>query len=189
MTRPTTARNLNRSTGVFLVGFMGCGKTTVGELVSRRLGWRFEDLDKRIESWQGSTIPTIFSNQGEARFRQIEREALLQLIGVMASAPTVAALGGGAFVEPENRCLLEQSGWPAIFLDARVEDLWERCRSADEERPLARDQNQFRQLYAARRSLYMEAAATIDTTGKDEDSIAAEITSWLALSNSQGEIT
>jgi len=185
MTRPTTARGLNRSTGVFLVGFMGSGKTTVGELLSRRLGWRFEDLDRRIESWQGSPIPTIFNNHGEARFRQIEHEALLQLIREMASEPTVAALGGGTLVQPENRSTLEESGLPAIFLDAPVGDLWERCQSAEEERPLARDKNQFQQLYAARQKLYLEAAATIDTTGKDLDAIAAEIASWLALAKAR----
>ncbi len=181
MTQPTRARGLNRSAGVFLVGFMGSGKTTVGELLSRRLGWRFEDLDRRIESWQGSPIPTIFNNHGEARFRQIEHQALLQLIGEMASEPTVAALGGGTLVQPENRSTLEESGLPAIFLDAPVEDLWERCRSAEQERPLAREKHQFRQLYRARRKLYLKASVTIDTTGKDLEAIAAEIASWIAL--------
>jgi shikimate kinase len=180
MSRPLTARDLNRS-GVFLVGFMGCGKTTVGELVSRRLGWRFEDLDTRIENRQGSSIAAIFCSHGEARFRQIEREALVELISDMASEAIVAALGGGTLVEPENRGLLEESGLPAIFLDAPVEDLWKRCTSAQIERPLARDRNQFRQLYVDRRRLYMEAAATIDTTGKDPDEVAREVASWLAL--------
>lgn len=176
-----TARDLNRSSGVFLVGFMGCGKTTVGELVSRRLGWRFEDLDTRIESWQGSSIPALFCNHGEARFRQIEGEALVELIGEMASAPTVAALGGGTLVQPENRSRLQESGLPAIFLDAQVEDLWKRCRSGKQERPLARDENQFRQLYVARRRLYMEAAATIDTTGKDPNAVARDVVAWLGF--------
>jgi shikimate kinase len=179
--RPVTRsmRNFSRRTGVFLVGFMGCGKTTVGELLSRRLGWRFEDLDSRIQARAGRSIPTIFSNQGEACFRQIEAEALLELIDEMASTPTVAALGGGTLVQPQNRGLIENSGLSTIFLDARVEDLWERCRSAGEERPLARDKSQFQQLYEDRRSLYIEAAATIDTTGKDVESVAAEIASWL----------
>jgi shikimate kinase len=158
---------------------MGCGKTTAGELLSRRLGWRFEDLDSRIQARAGSTIPQIFSNHGEARFRQIEREALLELLEEMASIPTVAALGGGTFVQPESRNLLQRSAWPTVFLDADVEDLWERCRSVEAERPLARDQNQFRQLHDARRSFYMEASVKVDTRGKSAESVAAEIASWL----------
>lgn len=158
---------------------MASGKTTVGELLSQQLGWRFVDLDARIETRQGCRIAQIFSNHGESRFRQIEREALLELINEMASMPTVAALGGGAFVQPENRRILRESRFPAVFLDAPVEDLWERCRSAEDERPLARDKNQFEQLYEARRSLYMEAALKINTSGQAAESIAADIASRL----------
>jgi shikimate kinase len=156
---------------------MGCGKSTVGELLSHRLGWRFEDLDSRIQARARSTIPEIFSNQGEARFRQIEREALLELVEKIASAPTVVALGGGAFVQSEIRSLLKRS--PTVFLDADVEDLWQRCRSVAGERPLAQDENQFRQLHEARRSFYMEASLTVDTRGKNAEDVAAEIASWL----------
>ncbi len=165
--------------GVFLVGFMGSGKTSVGELLSQRLGWRFQDLDARIESRLGCSIPQIFSNRGEARFRQIERQALIELIAEMASTPTVAALGGGAFAQADNRSILQQYGWPAVFLDAPVEDLWQRCRSAEDRRPLARDENLFRQLYAARRGFYMEAALRIDTSAKNAEAVAAEIALWL----------
>jgi len=154
---------------------MGCGKTSVGELLSRHLGWRFEDLDRRIEACEGSTIAEIFSNYGEARFRQMEHEALLKLVDEMASNPTVVALGGGTFVQFQNRQLLQQLAWPTVFLDADVEELWQRCRSAQGERPLAGDENQFRQLHAARRTFYMEASVTIDTRGKDAQSVAAEI--------------
>ena len=179
MTPARASGSFSSTRGIFLVGFMGCGKTSVGELLSRRLGWRFEDLDRRIESRQRCQIATIFSNQGEARFRLIEREALLELIPEMASSPTVAALGGGALVEPENRRMLEDSGIPAIFLDGRPEDLWRRCQQAADERPLARDKNQFRQLYEARRSLYMKAAVRIDTTGKTVGAVSTEVASWL----------
>ena len=174
-----TPRNPKPPSGVFLIGFMGCGKTTVGELLSRRLGWRFQDLDVRIQARAGSTIPQIFSNHGEARFRQIEREALLELMKEMVSVPTVVALGGGTFVQPDNRMLLHGSAWPTIFLDADVQDLWERCRSVAGERPLARDENQFRQLHERRRSFYMEASIKVDTRGKDAASIASEIASRL----------
>lgn len=176
-----TPRNPNPVSGVFLIGFMGCGKTTVGELLSRRLAWRFVDLDNRIQARASSTIPQIFSNHGEARFRQIEREALLELMEEMVSVPTVAALGGGTFVQPENQTLLQRSAWPTIFLDADVQELWERCRSGEGARPLARDENQFRQLHEARRSLYMEATVRLDTRGKDAESVAAETAAWLKI--------
>jgi shikimate kinase len=175
MTHFPVPRNSSHAFGVFLIGFMGCGKTTVGELLSQCLGWQFEDLDRRIQARAGATIPEIFSNHGEARFREIEREALLKLIDEMALNPTVVALGGGTFVQPENRSLLKQLAFPTVFLDADVEDLWQRCRSLEGERPLARDENQFRQLHEARRSFYMEAAMRVDTRGKDAEAVAAEI--------------
>jgi shikimate kinase len=178
MKSSTASRKRMPAAGVFLIGFMGCGKTTVGEILGRRLGWHFEDLDRRIQELHVCKIAEIFSNHGEARFRQIERDALLELIEQMASRLVVAALGGGTFVQPENQTILRNSRIPAVFLDARVEDLWERCRSA-EERPLAQDKNQFEQLYAERRSLYMKAAVRIDTTGKPAETVAAEVASWL----------
>lgn len=184
-----TARNSTPLSGVFLIGFMGCGKTTVGELLGQRLGWRFEDLDRRIQAYAGATIPQIFSNHGEVRFRQIEREALLELLQEMASMPTVVALGGGTFVQPQNRKLLQRSAWPTIFLDADVEDLWERCRSVAGERPLARDENQFRQLHEARRSFYMEASLKVDTRGRNAGSVAAEIAAWLRHAAAKGDIS
>jgi shikimate kinase len=168
-------RNSTPPSGVFLIGFMGCGKTTVGELLSRHLGWRFEDLDRRIEAREGSTIPEIFSNHGEARFRQLEHKALLELVDEMASNPIVVALGGGTFVQPHNRLLVQRLARPTVFLDADVEELWQRCRSGQGERPLAENENQFRQLHAARRTFYMEASVIIDTRGKDAQSVAAEI--------------
>ncbi len=171
-------RTLRRAPGLFLVGFMGSGKTTVGQLLSQHLGWRFEDLDGRIAAQQGCSIAEIFSNQGERRFRQMEREALLELIVEMRLRPTLAALGGGAFVQADNRSILKESGIPSVFLDASVEDLWERCRST-QERPLAKNKNHFRQLYEARRSSYMEAAIRIDTRGKAVETVAAEVSSWL----------
>jgi shikimate kinase len=158
---------------------MGCGKTSVGQSLSQRLEWRFADLDARISARQGCSIPEIFRNHGETRFRQIEQEALLELIDEMKLHPTVAALGGGAFVQSGNLGELERSGFPAVFLDAAVDELWRRCCAQQDPRPLANDENQFRQLYEARRGLYMKAALAIDTAAKNVDSVAAEVASWL----------
>ena len=166
---------------------MGSGKTSVGQVLSRRLKSEFIDLDARIEARQGCTIPEIFRNHGESGFRQAEHEALLELIGEMKASPAVAALGGGAFVQAENLRLLEASGVPVVFLDAPVEELWERCQLEDKQRPLAQDVNQFRQLYESRRPLYMKAALCIETSGKDSETIADEIAVRLGLIYGQKE--
>ncbi|HYL15426.1 MAG TPA: shikimate kinase [Terriglobales bacterium] len=168
---------------LFLVGFMGSGKTSVGQALSRHLAWDFVDLDARVEASQGCSIAEIFRNLGEAGFRQAEREALLELLTEMQASPAVAALGGGAFVQPENLAALENSGIPAVFLDAPLQELWERCRSEKTERPLAQSLNQFRQLYEARRPIYMKAALRIQTSGKDVAAIAAEVISRLGLNH------
>src|ERR1051326_3838926 len=83
---------------VALVGFMGAGKTTVGQALAEHLGWRFVDLDPVIEGRAGLRIPEIFSQHGEARFRELECEALEAAIDSQRSESLVLALGGGAFV-------------------------------------------------------------------------------------------
>ena len=80
---------------IYLLGFMGVGKSTVGELLAEKLRWPFIDLDTTIEAGQGTTIREMFENAGEAFFRQIERAALIE---ASKSEPAVIALGGGTFV-------------------------------------------------------------------------------------------
>lgn len=166
---------------LILVGFMGAGKTSVGLTLSHLLGWRFQDLDARIEVRERRTIPEIFQESGETEFRRAEREALIELLQEMMSVPTVAALGGGTFVQNDNLTLVARSKVPAIFLDAPVQELWQRCQQGDTSRPLMKSQNQFRQLYEARRTLYMKAAVHVDTSGKDINTIAGEIARQLSL--------
>lgn len=166
---------------VFLVGFMGSGKTAVGLELSRRLGWRFQDLDERIETRAGKPIAEIFRDSGEAGFRELERSELEHLVSELSSIPTVAALGGGAFAQAHNIALLEQSGGSTIFLEAPLEEMWQRCQSEAKARPLARSQNQFRQLYEARLSFYMRAGLRIPTAGKAAPEVAAEIALRLGL--------
>src|ERR1700722_5574442 len=109
---------------VFLVGFMGSGKNTVGQELARRLGWEFVDLDARIEARENKTIPDIFRLDGEPAFRSAETGALRDLTKSLAS-DSVVALGGGAFVSRQNRELLLT--WPSVFLDAPISELWLRC--------------------------------------------------------------
>lgn len=139
---------------------MGCGKSTVGAMLADEIGWRFLDLDQRIEQEQQTTIVDIFETQGEAAFRNIESDALQQVIReTQRGRATVASLGGGAFAWPGNRERLEDSG-ATIWLDvpfARIEARVGR----DSNRPLARDPEKFRALFEERRPLYAKADYTI----------------------------
>lgn len=91
---------------VFLVGFMGAGKTSVGRALGAMLGWPFEDLDERIQKREGRSIENIFRESGEAAFRQAEHSALRELLSGPAKSQCVVALGGGAFAQEENTALL-----------------------------------------------------------------------------------
>ncbi|PYX66736.1 MAG: hypothetical protein DMG74_02980 [Acidobacteria bacterium] len=107
---PPAERSHILTRAVFLVGFMGSGKSSVGRALSRRLNWRFEDLDERVQARENRAIADIFRDSGELVFRQAEHAALLELLAeVKASTPVVAALGGGAFIQPENAELLKGS--------------------------------------------------------------------------------
>ena len=165
---------------LFLVGFMGAGKTSVGRVLSRRLGWRFEDLDERIQARERQTIKQIFQQSGEAEFRRAEQEALRELLADLSS-PRVVALGGGTLVQANNGALVEAAGGQAIFLDAPVEELFRRCQKEQRARPLRRDLDQFRRLYQARRPYYLAAARRIETAGKDIETVAAEVACSLGL--------
>ena len=183
---------------VVLVGFMGAGKSSVGRAIGQQLNWVFEDLDDRIERREGRSIAEIFGNSGEAAFRRAEHSALVQLLEELrGGGARIVALGGGAFVQKENASLLRASGVPTIFLDAAVDELWQRCCSqASEtglERPLLRSEKQFRELYQTRRKSYSQASTTLQTGGRSVDSIAAEIVERLGLKRivirqEQGEV-
>ena len=166
---------------VFLVGFMGAGKTSVGRALSRRLGLPFEDLDDRIQLREGKTIEQIFRESGEAEFRKAETAALRELLAELDSSPRVVALGGGAFVQPDNAALIEAAQVNSVFLDAPVEELLRRCVEEKTERPLRQSPEQFRELYEKRRRSYMRAAVRIETGGKDVNTVAAEVACSLGL--------
>jgi len=92
---------------VFLLGFMGAGKTSVGQALARRLGWGFVDLDQQIERRAGRTIAEIFAGSGEDAFRRIETAVLRELLAKLGhGSPLVVALGGGTPVREENAALL-----------------------------------------------------------------------------------
>jgi shikimate kinase len=167
---------------VILVGFMGAGKTSVGRALGSLLRWPFEDLDDRIVTREGRAIEQIFAESGEPEFRRAEHAALGELLAELGAAPRVVALGGGAFVQPENGVLIQQAGVPAVFLDGSADELYERCRQDQQpDRPLRRDLEQFRRLYAERRPDYLKATLLVETDGKSVETVAAEVALKLGL--------
>jgi shikimate kinase len=165
---------------------MGAGKSSVGRALGQRLNWLFEDLDERIERRERRSVAEIFRDSGEDEFRRAEHAALRQALEESrGGVARIVALGGGAFVQPQNAALLRKAGVPVVFLDASVEESWRRCseqaEAAGTERPLLKSLEQFSDLYRARRRGYAKAGFTIETDGREVDAIAAEIANKLGL--------
>ncbi len=157
---------LKRTPGLYLVGFMGCGKSTIGRHLAARLGWSFADIDDDIEARQQISISEIFESLGEPVFREIETEALharVQQIG--RGVPFVIALGGGAFAQDRNYELIRDNG-VSIWLDCPFELIRQRVAQATH-RPLARDAERCEALYHARRASYARADFRIEITSED----------------------
>lgn len=178
---PRSRREQASAYTVALVGFMGAGKTTVGQELARCLNWRFADLDHLIETREGRTIPQIFQREGEARFRELEHTVLREALAARDSKFFVIALGGGAFVVENIRTLLRQRQVPAVWLDAPAEELFRRCEQPEVVRPLRQNSEQFTKLYEQRLSSYRQADLHVITKGKEISAIAEEILARLAL--------
>jgi shikimate kinase len=196
--RPKRSPTVASVKAVFLVGFMGAGKSSVGRVLGQRLNWVFEDLDDRIQAREGRTVAEIFRDSGESGFRRAEQRALQQVLEELrGGVARIVALGGGAFVQKENAALLNASRMPTVFLDAPVEQLWQRCcteaSESGTERPLLRSLEEFRKLYETRRSEYSKASLQIQTGSRRVETIVAEIAETLglkkiAMRTEQGEV-
>lgn len=165
---------LKRTPGIWLVGFMGSGKTTVGRGLAKSLGWRFADLDEDIESREQATIPEIFEKHGEDEFRRIENEVLKKrVLDVARGIPWVIAVGGGCYTRDENVDLIHNHG-VAIWLDAPLEMVRTRVAHASH-RPLARDPERFEQLYHSRRAAYSRAEFRVEVGAGGSQAAVDEI--------------
>ncbi len=163
---------------VHLVGFMGCGKSTVGSLLARRLLWNFLDLDALIVRHVGRPIAEIFAQDGEDSFRLAETFVLRQAV---QKPRTVVALGGGAYVADENRELSIRSA-ASVWLRCDFGELRRRVDAAGDRAPGARplwgDPEEARALLARREPVYAEADWIVDSDVPPDD-VAANIEALL----------
>jgi shikimate kinase len=161
-----------------LVGPMGVGKTTVGELIAARLGTTCRDTDADIVAAQGRSIADIFVEDGEAHFRALEADAVR---AALAEHEGVLALGGGAILDEDTRKLL--AGLPVAFLDMGVAEAVKRV-GLDTARPLlaVNPRQKWRELMDARRPLYTEVArAVVSTEGRTPEEVAEVVLAELEL--------
>lgn len=166
--------SLKRTPGIYLVGFMGSGKSTIGRLLADELGWRFVDLDHEIERAEGESVPSLFETRGEEEFRGIEHRVLRRLVRDIENGhPYVVALGGGAFAQPRNSEMLANNG-VAIWLDCPL-DIVESRVGRSHHRPLARDLDAMRRLYRSRREHYSKADYRIEVDDREPGTHVAAI--------------
>lgn len=160
---------------VAIVGYMGSGKSSVGRLLARRLGWEFVDLDREIERKERRTIPEIFENSGEERFRELEHQVLVDTLD--GTTDRVIACGGGTVTHPGSRERLREVA--TVFLEEDADVLYERTRGS--RRPLrAGGPEEFEQRYSERFQHYREVAdLTITMRRRPKDQAVEEIIQWL----------
>lgn len=161
---------------IVLTGFMGAGKSTVGQLLSRAMRWGFLDLDQYIESFAGATARDIFTGRGESAFRRLESDALAL---AMEGTETIIALGGAAIDATENHLLLLNSRHTLIvFLDAPFATLMERCLVREcsgtaPYRPLLHQTERAYERFLFRRSLYQgRASIAVDVVDRSAEEVA-----------------
>lgn len=166
---------MHTSRSIALIGLSGSGKSTVGRLLAERLGWPLRDTDALIAAAAGRSVPQIFAEEGEARFRDQEAAALR---AALEGGPCVVATGGGIVLRAENRAQLRERAFVA-WLDAPTEALAARLRAHDEARPLLAGDDLFARLEAlraARAALYVEVAdARVETSGRAPEAICDDL--------------
>ena len=156
---------------IILCGFMGCGKTTIGKLLAKQLSMEFIDLDQQIEQNQQMSIPEIFSQWGEERFRQLEHEAVAEL---SRRIRCIVSTGGGALTFSRNLAVLSPQDL-VVFIDASFPVCYERIK--DSSRPVVRRSTprQLEEVFAVRRPLYQKAAGLWVSGDRPAQEIADEI--------------
>lgn len=162
---------------IFLVGFMGCGKSTIGRMVAKRLGFAFADTDKMVEEAAGKSIEEIFGHDGEAAFRRMETEILLL---ISPQDDIIVATGGGAPCTPGNIDIMSRTG-RIVYFDTEPERLFGRLKRGRERRPKIAGMDDAALMAFIKKSLserekyYSQASVIIDCNGVSDEYIASHI--------------
>ena len=159
---------------IYLVGFMGAGKTTVARALARRLDWQSVDVDELIEQRERQSVADIFAKHGEAYFRSLERQVLAEQMG---PRHLVVATGGGTFADVQNRAAINNDG-VSVWLDVPLDRLIGRV-PAGGRRPLASDRAGFERLYYQRRAAYEQAHVRLDAGRASVDALVEQLVDWL----------
>lgn len=168
---------------VYLIGYRGSGKSTVGRQLASRLQWTFVDTDDEIESDSGQTIRDLFEQEGEPGFRDREQRIIAQV--AHQRPPAVIALGGGAVLRPANQTHISSTGW-CVWLKGSPDQLFARISgdaSTTDRRPNLSSgggYNEVVEVLAAREPIYRQLAQkTVVTDEQTPDEIAAEVEAWV----------
>jgi len=159
---------------IYLVGFMAAGKSTLARALARRLDWQAVDVDELIEQRERESVAEIFARRGEAYFRSVERQVLLEQL---PPRHMVVATGGGTFADVQNRAAIRRDGL-SVWLDVPLERLSQRV-PADGRRPLAADRFGFERLYHQRRAAYEQADIRLDAGRASVDALVEQLVDWL----------
>jgi XRE family transcriptional regulator, aerobic/anaerobic benzoate catabolism transcriptional regulator len=173
--------------GIALIGLRGAGKSTLGKMLAKKIGWNFVELNKEIEAQNGLSVAEIIALYGQEGFRRLEQAALTQLLA--RKELTVLATGGGIVSEPVTFDLILSSFY-TIWLKAKPEEHMARVRKQGDLRPMADDRSamaELRNILVSREPLYARASAVVDTAGLSVDAAAAKLTEAVApvLQNEQ----
>ena len=162
--------------GIALIGLRGAGKSTLGKMLAKKIGWSFVELNKEIERENGLSVAEIIALYGQEGFRRMEQAALTQLLA--RKELMVLATGGGIVSEPLTFDLILSSFY-TIWLKAEPEEHMARVRGQGDLRPMADDRSamaELRNILVSREPLYARASAVVDTAGLSVDAAAARLT-------------
>ncbi len=167
---------------IILTGFMATGKSTVGKVIARRLGWRLVDSDRELSSRAGKSIAAIFAEDGESHFRKLERDTIAELAA--DPEPCVIATGGGALVDEANYRVLSKAG-VIVCLSAPPGVIANRVQRSTHPRPMLHQSAKpldeaIAELMAARAPAYAKASITIDTADLSPEEAADRVLEALA---------
>jgi XRE family aerobic/anaerobic benzoate catabolism transcriptional regulator len=168
------------SCGIALIGLRGAGKSTLGKLLAKKIGWRFVELNKEIEAQNGLSVAEIIALYGQEGFRRLEQAALAQLLA--RKELMVLATGGGIVSEPLTFDLILSSFY-TIWVKAEPEEHMARVRGQGDLRPMADDRSamdELRTILRSREPLYARASAVVDTAGLSVDAAAARLSEAVA---------